>query len=100
MLHLGQQSVCDSITLEVLVDLGFPVPQAGPRGECEDETQAESEQTDDHREAKRPWQLGHCPVAFVERQAGNLWIVPDRQIEGGDRFIVFPLPGQGGATTQ
>jgi hypothetical protein len=30
--------------LEVLVDLGFPVPQGGPRGECEVETQAESEQ--------------------------------------------------------
>jgi hypothetical protein len=32
------------LSLEVLVGLGFPVPQGGPRGECEEETQAQSEQ--------------------------------------------------------
>jgi len=40
--------------LEVHVDLGFPVPQGGPRGECKEEPQAENEQRDEHQEAHGP----------------------------------------------
>src|SRR6202040_903605 len=60
-----------SMELEVLVDLVFPVPPGGPHGECEEEPQAESEQRDDHQEAQGPWELGRCPVAFVERHVGQ-----------------------------